>query len=84
VMFPRIAAAIAPAPVYDKLVAQAAHHLNDCIAAARRDPSRLQGLQGMREPARPEIRCRAQRFGAAETNAPAMVGGNESGNPDAR
>ena len=35
-MFPRIAAAIAPAPVYDKLVAQAARHLNDCIAAARR------------------------------------------------
>jgi len=35
-MFPRISSAIAPAPVYDKLVAQAARHLNDCIAAARR------------------------------------------------
>ncbi len=35
-MFRRIAAAIAPAPVYHKLVAQAVRHLNDCIAAARR------------------------------------------------
>jgi pimeloyl-ACP methyl ester carboxylesterase len=35
-MFSRIAAAIAPAPVYDRLAAQAARHLKDCIAAARR------------------------------------------------
>jgi pimeloyl-ACP methyl ester carboxylesterase len=40
-MFPRIAAALTPAPVYDKLVAQAAQHLNDCIAAARRGTIRL-------------------------------------------
>ena len=34
-MFQRIVAAIAPAPVYGKLFAQSAHHLSDCLAAAR-------------------------------------------------
>jgi len=54
-MFPRIAAAIAPASLYDKLVAQTARHLKDCIAAARRDPSRLHGVQNVRESPRPKI-----------------------------